>query len=195
MQLPLQLTFRSIRPSASLRTYVERRAAKLDTFDPRIMSCRVVVEAPHHHMRHGKNFHVRVEVRMPRRELVVDREPPEHQKAQDIHSTIDEAFDEMGRRIEESVRVRRGHVKQHEPTYQHGHVARVFRARGYGFVEKEDGGEVYFHENAVQGKRFGTLAKGAHVKFVEESGEHGPQASTVIVERSRPLERARHASA
>ena len=137
---------------------------------------------------------MRVEVRLPRRELVVDREPPEHQKAQDIHATIDEAFDEMGRRIEESVRVRRGHVKQHDEAYQHGHVARVFKVRGYGFVEKDDGGEVYFHENAVLRKRFDTLAKGARVKFIEESGERGPQASTVIVERSRPLERARHAS-
>lgn len=183
MQLPLQLTFRSIRPSVSLRTYVERRAAKLDAFDPRIMSCRVVLEAPHHHKNHGKLFHVRIEARLPRRELVVDREPPEHRRAEDIHAAIDEAFDEMGRQIEDAVRVRRGDVKQHDDSYQHGHVARLFKVRGYGFVEKDDGGEVYFHENSVLRKRFDTLEKGARVKFIEESGERGPQASTVIVER------------
>jgi cold shock CspA family protein len=49
----------------------------------------------------------------------------------------------------------------------------------YGFIVTPDGREVYFHRNSVVGGDFDRLEAGADVRFVEELGEQGPQASTV----------------
>ena len=52
---------------------------------------------------------------------------------------------------------------------------------GYGFLKTPDGREVYFHRNSVLDGRFEDLTLGSEVRFVEEVGEKGPQASTVAL--------------
>lgn len=59
-------------------------------------------------------------------------------------------------------------------------VGKLFAQEGYGFLETRDGHEVYFHRNSVLGPGFDELAIGAEVRFSEEEGAEGPQASTVI---------------
>jgi cold shock CspA family protein len=49
----------------------------------------------------------------------------------------------------------------------------------FGYLEAEDGHEVYFHRRAVLDGAFDRLTVGTRVSFVEEPGEKGPQASTV----------------
>ena len=49
----------------------------------------------------------------------------------------------------------------------------------FGFIETNDGREIYFHRNSVLNGDFAKLAVGAHVTFAEEMGDKGPQASTV----------------
>ncbi|MGO9847760.1 MAG: cold-shock protein [Methylocella sp.] len=49
----------------------------------------------------------------------------------------------------------------------------------YGFIETSDGREVYFHRNSVLDNAFDRLTVGSEVRFVEEIGQKGPQASTV----------------
>jgi cold shock CspA family protein len=51
----------------------------------------------------------------------------------------------------------------------------------YGRIETLDGRLVYFHRNSVVGADFAELKIGAEVRFHEEAGERGPQASTVHV--------------
>jgi cold shock CspA family protein len=60
-----------------------------------------------------------------------------------------------------------------------GHVAKFVAGEGYGFIETADGREVYFHCNSVLDDAFEHLTVGSEVRFVEEMGEKGPQASTV----------------
>ena len=48
-----------------------------------------------------------------------------------------------------------------------------------GFIETADGHEVCFHRNSVLDDAFDRLTVGSEVRFVEELGEKGPQASTV----------------
>ena len=55
----------------------------------------------------------------------------------------------------------------------------LFPVEGYGFLETADGHDVYFHENSVLNNAFGRLEVGDEVRFHEEGGEEGPQASTV----------------
>ncbi|QGP92197.1 hypothetical protein MGLY_15620 [Neomoorella glycerini] len=52
--------------------------------------------------------------------------------------------------------------------------------KGYGFIEKEDGKDVFVHFSAIQGEGFKTLAEGQTVEFDIVEGPRGPQAANVI---------------
>ena len=52
--------------------------------------------------------------------------------------------------------------------------------KGYGFIEKEDGGDVFVHFSAIQDEGFKTLAEGQSVEFEIVEGARGPQASNVV---------------
>jgi cold shock CspA family protein len=62
-------------------------------------------------------------------------------------------------------------------------VVRLFPQEGYGFLQAPDGREIYFHEKSVLKGAFGRLKVGDEVRYAEELGEEGPQASTVAVAR------------
>jgi len=176
MQSPVQVTFRDIQPSTKVSEHVERRAAKLDTFFDRITKCHVVVEAPNHSHKHGAKYHVRIDLHVPGKELVVSKNFEE--RKEELHAAVDDAFTDAERVLEEYARQLRGSVKTHHKP-PHGHVAKLFLDRGYGFIEDADGREIYFHRNSVLGVPFEKLQVGAKVRFAEEDGDKGPQASTV----------------
>ncbi|MBE3572335.1 MAG: cold-shock protein [Moorella humiferrea] len=52
--------------------------------------------------------------------------------------------------------------------------------KGYGFIEKEDGSDVFVHFSAIQGEGFKTLVEGQAVEFDIVEGPRGPQAANVI---------------
>lgn len=178
MQIAAQISFRDFEPSPELREFIEDQVARLEHFYPGIIGCRVVVEVPHRRHEQGNLYHVRIDCTVPGRELVVSREPAADHTHEDPFVAAVDAFDAMCRQIEDYAREVRRDVKRHEPP-PHGRVARIFPDEGYGFIESSDGREVYFHENSVLGGRFGELRPGSEVRFVEEAGVEGPQASTV----------------
>lgn len=51
--------------------------------------------------------------------------------------------------------------------------------KGYGFIEREDGGDVFVHFSAIKGEGFKTLAEGQTVEFEIIQGDKGPQAANV----------------
>jgi cold shock CspA family protein len=87
-----------------------------------------------------------------------------------------EAFDVLDRRLAEHSEVVQQQIKTHEEVVQHGRVARIFLDDGYGFIESDEGLEVYFHAHAVKKGKFSHLAPGTVVKFTQEPGDQGPQA-------------------
>ncbi len=52
--------------------------------------------------------------------------------------------------------------------------------KGYGFIQQEDGPDVFVHFTAIQGEGFRTLAEGEEVQFEVTEGEKGPQAANVM---------------
>ncbi len=52
--------------------------------------------------------------------------------------------------------------------------------KGYGFIEREDGEDVFVHFSAIQGDGFKSLEEGQAVQFDIVEGERGPQASNVV---------------
>lgn len=53
--------------------------------------------------------------------------------------------------------------------------------KGYGFIEREDGDDVFVHFSAIKSDGFKTLEEGQKVEFEIAEGERGPQAVDVIV--------------
>jgi CspA family cold shock protein len=51
--------------------------------------------------------------------------------------------------------------------------------KGYGFIEREDGPDVFVHFTAIQGEGFKTLAEGEVVEFEVTEGDKGPQAANL----------------
>lgn len=51
--------------------------------------------------------------------------------------------------------------------------------KGYGFIEREDGDDVFVHFSAITGDGFKTLAEGQEVEFEVTEGDKGPQAINV----------------
>jgi len=52
--------------------------------------------------------------------------------------------------------------------------------KGYGFIEREEGGDIFVHFTAIQGNGFKTLEEGQRVKFDIVEGNRGPQAANVV---------------
>jgi len=176
MAVPVQVTFRDMLPSDAVTAHVEKRAAKLENFYDRIVKCHVVLEEPHRHHRHGKRFHARIEMTVPGKTLVVSKNLEDNQV--DAYAALDDAFADAERVLTEHARSASHDGKTHARP-PHGVVAKIFHDRGYGFIEAEDGREVYFHENSVIDGKFERLQVGAKVRYAEEDGDKGPQASTV----------------
>ena len=53
-------------------------------------------------------------------------------------------------------------------------------AKGFGFITREGGPDVFVHYSAIQGGGFKTLAEGQQVEFTVTQGQKGPQAENVV---------------
>ena len=107
MEMQLTIISRNLTLDGSVEGHIRERAERLNHFPGRILGCRVVVEGPGPHHKHGP-LKVAVELKVPGPNIRVNRQSDE-----DLFLAIREAFDAAGRRLEDSVRRRRGFVKAH----------------------------------------------------------------------------------
>ena len=118
----VQIAFRNMGASSDLEEEVRSRVTWLEGFHPRIVGCRVLLEAPHRH-RH-RPLHIRIELSLPGEDVIVDHEPGQETTArsaranrthggqhEDAYVAIREAFDVARRRLEDVARRTRGDVK------------------------------------------------------------------------------------
>jgi ribosome-associated translation inhibitor RaiA len=139
MKIPLKITFRDIAPSKAIEGNIRERADKLDSLHDGIMSCRVIVEAPHRHHHKGKAYVVRIDMAVGGGELVINRapkrlaaakadrpedletnlaeshKPSKHAAHEDLYVAIRDAFNAAGRKLQDYTRRRRAKIKNHEP--------------------------------------------------------------------------------
>lgn len=202
MKLPVQITFRHLKSSPAVEERIHKEIAKLATFYDGLLSCRVAVELPHQHHARGNPFHLRLDLGVPGGELVVKHAPSLHSSLRkvaverakqqadvlaahkDIYVALRAAFKKARRELRDYARRQRGQVKPHAGLLT-ARVRRLFPAKGYGFLETTDGRAVYFHQNSLANGDFAQLQPGAEVRFVEEQGEQGSQASLVKLKRKR----------
>ncbi len=118
MNLPLQITWRDVDQSDAIEAAIREHAGKLNQFCDHIMSCRVMVEAPHGHKHKGKLYHITIDITVPGKEIVVTRDPAKHAAHEDIYISIRDAFDAARRQLQDYVRKQRGDVKTHEDYQQ-----------------------------------------------------------------------------
>jgi ribosomal subunit interface protein len=103
MQVPLQIAFHGIAPSDALASEVRRRAAKLERFHEKIVSCKVHVEFP------GKDghYHVHIDLIVPEGDAVVARDHSDR----DLAEALRVAFDAAARQLENFLRRQRSRRK------------------------------------------------------------------------------------
>jgi ribosomal subunit interface protein len=178
MDVPLEIAFHDIEPSEALEEKIRDRVAKLEKQFSKIHSCRVAVEGNYKSQAGPQEFHVRIDLNVPGKELVVSRDPGDVRMHQDPYIAVRDAFDAMEKQLKSKVGKLREETKHHATPLQ-GEILR--RGDEYGFVLTHDGREVYFHPNSVVEARFQDLEPGTKVELCLIYGEsaEGPQATTV----------------
>jgi cold shock CspA family protein/ribosome-associated translation inhibitor RaiA len=183
MQTPVEIDFQGLQANEQLRSCVTRNISTLEERYGRITACRVVIKGPSERHRQGGAFDITIRLSLPQgREVDIGRS----EKAQADNRLLDpvvavnDAFKRARRRLQDHARRMQGHVKSHD-SLPIATVTRFDDAAGFGFLETQDGREIYFHKNSILDGGAREVMPGTRVTFFEEMGEKGPQASTVKV--------------
>jgi ribosomal subunit interface protein len=108
MSAQLQITIGTMPDAKLLDARIREKAARLERFYPELIACRIVAEAPERPA-HGKQYRVRLNIAVPRSEIMVSRDHDE-----DIYVALREAFDAARRQLEDYARRREESAAGHE---------------------------------------------------------------------------------
>jgi ribosomal subunit interface protein len=107
MQVPLTIAFENIEHSDAVEQRVRDEVAKLEQFEDRITSARVVVARPQHRHHQGDTFQVRVRIAVPgAADISVSREPAATGAHENVYVTIRDAFAAARRQLQDLARKR-----------------------------------------------------------------------------------------
>ncbi len=182
METQVETTFRNTVADADIEALVRREVARLEGYGTRLVSCRLAIEQPQRSQRDGSRFRVRLTIGAGlRRPIVVKREPSDSEMHESLRTIVLGVFRAARRQVQELNERRRGDTKT--AGEERALIVRLFPGgeAAYGFLRAPDGRELYFHRNSVLHEDYDRLTVGTEVRFEEEEGEEGPQASTVQV--------------
>lgn len=174
----LAVSWRNLEPEPGAEALILRGFDRIRRVVPDLLQCTVAIDRPNAGQRNGNPHRVRIDLTIPGRSLTVTRPPPAVPDPEPLPLAIGRAFDRARRVAVEEARSRRGEVKRHDIP-PHGVVEEL--APDHGFVRTPGGRRVYFHRNSVLEGGWEGLEVGSEVRFSEEAGAEGPQASTVHV--------------
>lgn len=181
MKFPVDVIFRNMDPSAAVEYKVNQQAEKLERYFDHIISCRVIIDAPHRHHHKGRLFHARIDLSVPNADLIASREPMQNHAHEDVYVAIRDAFNAVKRQLQNYISKQRGEIKHHEPAL-YGRVNEIAPPADYGYIETPDGRQIRFTSHSVVGYDFEKLEVGDKVRFVELENEKGLVATTVYIE-------------
>jgi cold shock CspA family protein/ribosome-associated translation inhibitor RaiA len=182
MQVPLKITFRNLRKTPDIEALIGKQTARLQRVSNRIVSCHMAVEKAQEQHRTGNPLWVRIDVTVPpQHELVVIREASEGDLHERLPTILRGAFDVMRRQVKKLTEKKRRHVKTQPEQEVRGFVSLLLRKEAYGFITSLDRREIYFHKNSLPAGEFDRLEIGTGVRWVEQQGEKGPEASTARI--------------
>lgn len=179
MQTVPEIDFQGMPGTPRIQAAIEKHISELEQRWGRVTACRVVLKGPGQHHRTGGLYEVHIRLALPNgREVNVERTPPADERHSNLTFAINDAFKHARRQLQDQVRRAQGQVKHHE-NQPIGTVVRLDPTGEFGFLESNDGQEVYFHRNSVLGDGFSRLRVGSRVTFAEEIGEKGAHATTI----------------
>lgn len=187
MQSPVQIQFKNMEFSEAVEAAITKWAGKLERAYPDIMSCRVSIEAPSTKKLHGGLYHTRIDIKLPGKEVVINRKPDLHHSYVDAYVSLRDAFKSAQRQLEEMVKREKGKVKCHEEEATVGRIVSLSPEHDCGWIESGDGREIYFHRNSLLAGEFDTLTPGLGVRFIEQENGEEPRASSVRLIGKRPV--------
>lgn len=181
METPVQIEFQGMEASERVRSAINAHIAELEQRFGRVTACRAVLKAPSGHHRTGGQYEVNIRLTLPSgREVNVSRTAKIDERHADLSFAINDAFHRARRRLQDHVRRMQGQTKARAEAPL-GTISQIEPVDGFGFLQAADGREIYFHQNSVLNGAFAKLKIGTRVMFSEETGEKGPQASTVKI--------------
>jgi ribosomal subunit interface protein len=173
MQSTLKITSKDFTIFEALENEIRDKVSKLERSSKDLIDCEVAIEAPVGHHKKGGPYSVRIDMQVKGKELAVS-----NRSNTDLQAAIRDAFDAARRQLEDYSRQMQHKTKTHESNPV-ARVVRIFSEAGYGFIATPEGRELYFHRNSVLEPGFRRLEVGTQVRFDEEMGEQGPQATTI----------------
>jgi len=179
MQTPVEIEFQEIAANPKIQELIEDHVKKLEQRYGRITACRIVVKGPGHHHQAGGLYDINIRIALPdSREVHIGRTPKADERHSELSFAINDAFKRARRQLQDNVRRMEGMIKSHDGQPV-GTVARLDPGGEFGFLQSNDGEEIYFHRNSILGAKLSELKIGSRVVFSQEIGEKGPQATTV----------------
>ncbi len=182
MQIPRKISFHNMDSSPALESRIDQKIDKLQARFAGLIRCHVTVEGAHQHRHKGNTYGIHILVTLPGGEKVVSHHPGKSsQRHQKAFAVMNDAFKAIEKQLAHYKQTQRGAVKGHTSILLNGTVVGLDVGQEFGFVALADGTEFYFHRNAVHGDRYLDLGVGSKVRFsfVENEGDHGPQANLV----------------
>jgi len=177
----LEVHYRNVEKTPSIEDLIQKKMTKLQQVSADVTSCRVSIEKPQQHQRAGNPYRVRLDLKAPGQEIVVTRESSKGDMHDSLAKVLTDGFTAARRQLREYMKRKQGEIKVHREQQIQGIVVRFSPVEGYGFLKTLEGREIYFHRNSVLHGDFDRLEIGTGVRFEEEMGEKGPQASTMHI--------------
>ncbi|HSP86785.1 MAG TPA: HPF/RaiA family ribosome-associated protein [Ignavibacteriaceae bacterium] len=182
MQIPLEISYRDVTKTETLENLIREKAKKLEQFCDSITGCRIAVERPHNYVKTGNQYRIRLSITVPPgREIVISKEPGKNDMHDSLPTVIRDAFSAARKQLQKVIEINRRETKKHPEQEVRAIISKVYPEEGYGFLRTINGREIYFHKNSLLNEDIDNLKEGRGVRFFEQEGEKGPQASTVQV--------------
>jgi cold shock CspA family protein len=182
MQKPVEISFQKIERTPEIDELIQEGIAHLEKICDYIIGCKIAVEKTQKYQDRGNPYRVRIDITIPPgHEIVAKREPSRGDMHQPLPGVIHKAFEAARNQLRELVHRQRRDIKRHSLQKANGYIKKIYPEEGYGFLMNLKGEDVYFHKNSVLHNDFGRLTKGTGVRYNEEMGQKGPQASSLKI--------------